>query len=291
MTLPPPAELLVAWLERDLSTEAFSWFQETLESLRDGGRDSDLYLAISLAPRKTGKNDLGLRTEDLEDASAVRPGWNPRGWSVDQATRLALLLTPPASRNDFARRLEQIFLTADVGELVTFYRSLPLLPEPERWVSRAAEGVRSNMKAVFEAVAHRNPFPREHFEEGIWNQMVLKALFVGSSLHEVVGLDERANPTLSTMLVDYAHERWAAARTVSPELWRCVGPFADEAALEDLQRVLETGTLSERQAAALALSVSPSERAHEILTAHHELANAIESKRLSWETCDRTEST
>ena len=67
--------------------------------------------------------------------------------------------------------------------------------------------------------------------------MVLKALFVETTLAPIVGLDERANPELARILRDYAHERWAAGRPVSPELWRCVGPFAtDAAALDDLDR-------------------------------------------------------
>ncbi len=36
-----------------------------------------------------------------------------------------------------------------------------LYPDQPRYVLRAAEGVRTNMKAVFEAVAHRNPYPSE----------------------------------------------------------------------------------------------------------------------------------
>ena len=73
----------------------------------------------------------------------------------------------------------------------------------------------------------------------------------------MIGIDERANPKLAQMLVDFAHERWAASRLVSPELWRCVGPFADDAMLADLQRVLSTGTDVERKAAALALASCP----------------------------------
>ncbi len=55
------------------------------------------------------------------------------------------------------------------------------------------------------------------------------------------------------MLCDYAHERWAASRPVSPELWRCVGPFAAGAMLDDFARLFERGTADERKAAALAL--------------------------------------
>ena len=72
------------------------------------------------------------------------------------------------------------------------------------------------MRAVFEAVAHRSPYPREQFAENRWNHMVLKALFVGSALHPIQGLEERANPALARMLCDYAHERWAAGGRSAP---------------------------------------------------------------------------
>ncbi len=97
------------------------------------------------------------------------------------------------------------------------------------------------------------PHPDHEKNRVAWNTMVLKALFIQVPLAPIVGLDERSNPALMRMLCDYAHERWAASRTVSPELWRCVGPHADEAALADLNRVLETGNEEERQAAARAL--------------------------------------
>ena len=95
--------------------------------------------------------------------------------------------------------------------------------------------------------------------------MVLKALFVGSALQPIVGLDGAPMPPLARMLCDYAHERWAAGRPVSPELWRCVGPYAMGGMVGDLGRVLEKGTDPERAAAALALSRSPDPAAAALL--------------------------
>ena len=139
------------------------------------------------------------------------------------------------------------------------------------------------VRGLFEAVAHRNPFPRERFDQNRWNQMVLKALFVDSTLHPMQGLDDRANPELAHILCDYAHERWAAGRAVSPELWRCVGPFAVGRMLDDLGDVLSDGNAAERKAAALALSASPSAKAREIMAGAADLAQLIESGDLFWD--------
>ncbi|MGQ3029223.1 MAG: EboA domain-containing protein, partial [Ferrovibrionaceae bacterium] len=132
---------------------------------------------------------------------------------------------------------------ADTAELVALFRGLPLYPDPERLEDEAGEGLRSNMRPVFEAVAHHSPYPREVFGEHRWNHMVLKALFVDSPLAPIQGLDERANPELAMMLRDYARERRAAGRPISPELWRCLIPFAQavgaeaDVALADLERI------------------------------------------------------
>ena len=256
-----PRELLRRWLDRQLPEAASAWLGAQLDGLTGAVRDRDLYLALGLVPRKLGKADLDLSAADLEAAGRARPGWDPRGWSVDQAARILILLHAGGTGAVFAQRLTQLCRTADVAEAIAFYRGLPLYPDPERLEAQAAEGTRTNMRAVFEAVAHRSPYPKEQFAENRWNHMVLKALFVGSALHPIQGLEERANPTLARMLCDYAHERWAAGRPVSPELWRCVGPHADAEGLGDLQRVLATGGAIERKAAALALAACPDQRA------------------------------
>ncbi|MBL6953135.1 MAG: EboA domain-containing protein [Alphaproteobacteria bacterium] len=288
MTEPPqPLELMQQWLRAQLSSDAWDWLSQTTIALENGGADRALYLAISLVPRKLGKAVLVLNADDLAAADAARSGWRPAGWSVDQAARMVLMLSATPGGEEFARRLEQLCITADVRETIAFYQGLPLYPEPERYVARAGEGVRTNMKSVFEAVAHHNPYPSEYFSVNAWNQLVLKAIFVGSVLNPIQGLDGRRNKDLAHKLIDYAHERWAASRTIAPELWRMLGPFADSGMMADLQRALASDVPAEREAAALALRECPHEDAAALLRTVPDINSNIELGRVSWETVCR----
>jgi hypothetical protein len=275
--------LLTRWVVERVPAEAAAWFHTQLAAVASAVEEKPLYLALGWAPRRLGKADLRLSPAELAEAAALRPGFDPIDWSVDQAARVALVLASfDGDPQRFKERLETLFRTADIGETIAFYRGLPLYPAAELLVARAREGARSGMRPVFEAVAHRNPYPKERFDEHAWNHLVLKALFIGTTLDPIQGLDERANPRLARMLCDYAHERWAAGRPVSPELWRCVGPHADDAALEDLARVLETGSGEERKAAALALASCPRPEAKALLARHPELEGPIARGEIRW---------
>ena len=277
-----PAALLQQWLEQRLDAVGTQWLREALAAVQGDAGDRALFRTVSLVARKLGKAPLALSPEALVAADSARPGWDPSQWTLDQAARIRLLLATDGDGETFGRRLDQLCATADLDELVAFYRGLPLYPEPQRHRLRAAEGVRSNMRVVFEAVVHRNPYPAEQLPESAWNQMVLKALFVGSALAPVVGLDRRANPALARMLGDYAHERWAASRPVSPELWRCVGPFATGPLLDDLARVLDAGTRPERAAAVLALRSAADPEARRLLEQHAALQDTVAARGTTW---------
>ena len=257
-----------------------AWVEEQLAHLSGSAPERDLHIFLGLAPRRLGKADLDPTDEERAAADAACPGWSLDGWSLDGAARVLGLLVHSGQR-PFSDRFKDLRRTSDVAEMIALYRGLPLYPEPETLHFEVGEGLRSNLKPVFEAIAHHNPFPRDHFDEHRWNHMILKALFVESRLAPIVGLDERANPELARILREYAHERWAAGRPVTPELWRCVGPFAtDEASLNDLNRALEEGGASAR-GAALALAASPAPEARTMLDGRPE-AEAIGAGRLDW---------
>lgn len=275
--------LLYGWLSRRLSAEALAWLDQQIKVLEAGQRPQQLAIAIGLAPRKVGKADLDLTAEELQAAQDARPNLDPGGWSADQAARILLVLaSADANRDAFAESIERVFAAAEIGEQIALLRGLPLLPEPERLMPYAAEGVRSAMQPIFEAVAHRNPYPRERFSEAQWNQMVVKTLFIGSRLSPIQGLDDRRNADLARMLVDYAAERRAAGRSISPELWRCVAPFARDSEVAALSEILLSGTQTERSGAALALYECPLPSAKAELSLHADLVSAIEAGRLSW---------
>jgi muconolactone delta-isomerase len=282
-TIVRAVNLLRGWLTQRISTQGLSWLDEKIEQIKSGVNTQVFFSAFSAVPRYTGKNDLQLTQEELEAASAARTGWVPSHWSVDQAARTLLVLALPQDNEEkYVRTLERVFTAADVGELVALYQALPLFSYPEKFCTRAAEGVRSNMTAVFNAVALRNPYPSQYLGDIAWNQIVLKALFVGSPLHLIQGLDQRANPELAQMLVDYAHERWAAKRTVSPELWRLVGRFANKAMLTDLERAIQDPDPVQQAAAAIALAQCPLPDAQQLLARSPNLQAQIQAGNLTW---------
>jgi hypothetical protein len=280
----PPVQILSAWVQRQIPADDWDWLTGRVSAGPATG-DKDIFITLGLIPRRLGRADLDLGPADLEEAQAACQGWNPRGWSVDGAARVMVLLQTIAQAEGFPEKFQRLCRTADVAEAIAFYRGLALYPDPARLEPVAAEGLRSSISVIFEAVAHDNPYPQRYFDEHRWNHMVLKALFNGAALAPIQGLDERANPDLAVMLRDYAHERWAADRPVSPELWRCIGPFATTPeVLDDLAQVLKSEIAAERAAGALALAASPSEEARALLARAPDLQRQIAAGTLSWNT-------
>jgi hypothetical protein len=280
----PPVQILSAWVQRQIPADDWDWLTRRVSAGPATG-DKDIFITLGLIPRRLGRADLDLGPADLEKAQAACQGWNPRGWSVDGAARVMVLLQTIAQADGFPEKFQRLCRTADVAEAIAFYRGLALYPDPARLEPVAAEGLRSSISVIFEAVAHDNPYPQRYFDEHRWNHMVLKALFNGAALAPIQGLDERANPDLAVMLRDYAHERWAADRPVSPELWRCIGPFAmTPKVIDDLAQVLKSENAAERAAGALALAASPSEEARGLLAMAPDLQRQIAAGTLSWNT-------
>lgn len=160
---------------------------------------------------------LPAKTLDaLRDAGVIAP----QHWTTGDCGRALTLLhalssLPSAEHTRFVTRL---YRQGDSAEQQAILRSLILLPEPARYMSIAAEGCRSHIAMVFEAIACENAYPANFFHALHFNQIVLKALFTGTSIHRIAGLDKRFTPALKRMVADYASERRAAKRDISEDL-------------------------------------------------------------------------
>jgi hypothetical protein len=71
---------------------------------------------------------------------------------------------------------------------------------------------------VFEAIAHDNPYPAAYFPDAAFDQLVLKAIFLGVPVDRIVGLGERVTEVTARMARDYADERRAAGRDVPDDV-------------------------------------------------------------------------
>lgn len=247
-----------AWMLARLEAEAAAWLQMRSEAIAATGlADSAGRRALGIAYAQIARRVPRVPLNAIPPPD-LRPGWDPTRWTLDQAARAALLSALPAADGEaLVAAVDDLAARADMQETLALYQALPLLPLPARWRDRASEGLRSNMRAVFDAVALDNPYPAEQLDQDRWNQLVLKACFVGAHCHRIVGLDTRANADLTRMLVQYAHERWAAARPIPAGLWRSVALHADDTALAALERALHDDDARTRAAAVLALRTCP----------------------------------
>ncbi len=252
-------EFLYRLIETHADERTTQWLAKQQEKLLANYSDRAFYLAFGMVPRFAGKQVLALSEAQQKVAKQLRTGFQPDGWPLSQLIRAYLLLLLPTDQVAiYKATLTQLLETAEVDEQVAVYAALPLLPHPKAMAPLAINGLRTNITRVFDAIALENPFPADHLDEAAWNQMILKAVFMGRPLYRAYGSDARANPALARMLVDFAHERWAADRPVTPELWRFVAPYADATHQADLERVIASGNPLESAAGRLAYAQSGS---------------------------------
>jgi hypothetical protein len=243
------------------------WLAKQQEKLETHYTDRAFYLAFGMAPRFAGKQPLTLSEQQQEGAQQLKTGFQPNGWPLSQLVRTYLLLLFPADNAaTYGATLTQLLETAEVDEQVAVYAALPVLAHPDALVALAVNGLRTNITRVFDAIALDNPYPADYLDEAAWNQMILKAVFMGRPLYRIFKADARINPALTRMLVDFAHERWAADRPVTPELWRFVAPYADASHHTDLERVIASENPLESAAGKLACAQSDTSELRALVT-------------------------
>jgi hypothetical protein len=272
-------KIITELLKENVSPDIWNWLNDNTYP----ASSSTFNTAFVAMPRKTGKGIISANS--IASKEFPEDGIQWKEWTTDRLARVWLLMNLDASDQEkYLRNIENLFITAEVNELIALYSALPVFSYPEYWTRRCAEGIRNNISGVLEAIMCNNPYPAAYLKDAAWNQLVLKAFFTEKPIHRIIGLDQRANQELAYTLVDYAHERWAAGRLVNPQLWRCVGPFIDAVIFPDIIWLANAENRLENQAAALACSNSNYPPATELFNQNSELKNAVLSGYINWET-------
>ncbi len=165
-------------------------------------------------------------SHEIELIEGIYPGFSKSAWSKQDFARARLMIALDKSINESV--LSSFFEIAEMKEQVALYKGLFLLENASVFSTHVAEGIRTNMANVFDAIASGNPFAYTYLTEDAWNQLVLKSFFMERKLYPIQYIDKGKNERLANMLQDYVQERWAANRQISPEIWRMINGYLRE---------------------------------------------------------------
>lgn len=259
-----------------------SWLDQKIEFISTELSTKDLYITYSLIGSKFKNNDTLNLDIDYMELSEYLILQNA---SITEIARIYLLKRLLDFNPEFFKdKVANIIQLADTRELETFLKFLVLLPNPDDYKFVAVEALRTNIASVFNAISAHNPYPALYFNSQQWNQMFLKAAFIESDLTTFNAIDERANKDLARIISDYAHERWAAGRTINPYFWRPVTNFIEGPLIEDILHLFESNNIIENKVAAICCFNSNNEVAKQMLEKYPDYIEQLEEKKLTWNT-------
>jgi hypothetical protein len=282
-TISPIKKLFAKIIEKNVNQDAYIWLLDKANQSVKANNNYQLNLTFTAIPRKTGKKEIVVEESERNQINELVPGFSLLHWTIDRLSRVWLLMQLEAGEKaNYISRIENLFLQAEMNEQVALYSSLPFLTYPEEWILRCSEGIRSNIGTVQEAIMYNNPYPSKYLDEPAWNQLVMKAFFADKNVCRISGLDERANKNLALIIFDYIKERWAAHRSVNPQLWRLIKGYMNESNFFMLERLFKGGDKMDQKVAALASVDSNFEPARLLLQSYPQLENDIRNNSLTW---------
>lgn len=219
------AEGLLGVVRAHAGAPAGEWLAGAVRTARAPLDRAGFATAFALASRQAGRATPEPTAAEIARLETAGVTWPVASWGLDGLARAGLLLHATAGLlpGELEALVEQCFLGGDTRERQAVLRTLPLLPDPERFVALGVDACRTSVQPVFEAIACENPYPALYFPEASFNQMVLKAVFIEVAVRRILGLEARITPELRRMAADYASERRAAGRSVPDDVAYLLG--------------------------------------------------------------------
>jgi len=219
-------EVFINLVKLKLSEKEQAWLVQKTKVLSDIEKDTKFAVFFSLTARFISNEAPKWSIEELKILEDIYPGFGKVLWTKQDLVRSVLMIVLDVASNK--SRITTLFEIAEMHELIGLYRGLFLLKNAKEFSICVEEGIRTNMVNVFDAIIAGNPFAKAYLEEWAWNQLILKALFLDRNLYTIQSIDQGKNENLAGMLQDYVKERWAAGRTISPEIWRMIDGYLRE---------------------------------------------------------------
>jgi len=213
-------------VQTKLSETELNWLEQKTDLLSDVKNIDKFAIFFSLTSRFVSNEIPNWNSEELIQMEQIYPGFEKSSWTKQEVARVTLMISLDTSENK--KILKSFFEAAEMHELIAFFKGLYLLENAEEYTSIVEEGIRTNMINVFDSFTSGNPFAKTYLKEWAWNQLILKALFLDRPLYNIQDIDKGKNKNLADMLQDYVKERWAAGRSISPEIWRMISGYLRE---------------------------------------------------------------
>ena len=207
-------------IKSKFNSKELDWINSKTAIISETNSGSKFGVFFSLASRFINNEQPVWDKSDLEKLEKIYPGFENASWSKLNMARVLLMTALDISVNK--KILINFFEIAEMKEQTSLYKGLYVLLNASEFEGQYAEGIRTNMVNVFDAIACGNPFAKAYLQEDAWNQLVLKSLFLDRKLYTIQGIDQGKNENLANMLQDFVKERWAAGRQVSFEIWRMI---------------------------------------------------------------------
>lgn len=206
-------------LKQQCPEAAIEWLQKALNAIEsEPNPETKHQIASAMARRKIGDDPINLDLALMGEESREISHWS----CADVARVLLNLAFIDASDKPLTTLLSEIYAQGDERERAALVKGLPILDPDAEWLVDAEDCCRTNSLLLFSAMVMHNPYPARHFSPRAFNQLVLKALFLGLDIAHTENLKTRYNSELSMMCADYIEERMAAGRDYPASIWLAI---------------------------------------------------------------------
>lgn len=206
------AQSLYNMIKPSLNQAELAWLDNAIANLASSTDAINQLLDLSVVVKRKITSTINSTDSSLANCDS------------SDIIRLFLLLSLFEQRPDLHNKatIKQYYQAGDSSEKSALLKGLTLLDKQGEAVNLAVNAARCNSVDEFSALALFNDYPSEHFAELNFNQLVLKALFMGLDISQINKLPRRLNEKLSNMCFSYAIEQALADRIPPASLWLAV---------------------------------------------------------------------